>query len=260
MELESLTVQKLNIDEFFEGKHLTIICVGKRGSGKSVLTRDILYHLHKGGRQRVVVFSQTEESNGFFCQFVPKIFVYNGLNLQRLTEIWENQKKLVKKQKVGLLSADLDLSLVIVLDDVAFDRKVLNSGCLKEIALNGRHSKVTIIITLQYIIQLEPVIRSNIDVGFFLNESIPKNRQRIFECFGGPLPSFRVFEKIFLKTTSNHESFCFLNCISSSDPSKIIKFYKANIDLDFRFGSPEMWRFNNRYAMSDAEEYKRDII
>ena len=55
----------------------TIIFVGKRGSGKSVLMKDIIGHL----KQHVdfgVAMSPTEESAAFFRSILPPTSVYEG--------------------------------------------------------------------------------------------------------------------------------------------------------------------------------------
>ena len=78
------------------------IVVGKKHTGKSTLIHDVLFYLSKTGVPRVCVFSGTEESNGFYKQFIPGTFIFDDKDVEnRLEVIVENQKKLAMKKQLG---------------------------------------------------------------------------------------------------------------------------------------------------------------
>lgn len=72
--------QDLNIRKFDPGtmkEWRTIIFVGKRGSGKSVLMKDIIGHL-KDKVDFGIAMTPTEESAAFFRSILPPTSVYEG--------------------------------------------------------------------------------------------------------------------------------------------------------------------------------------
>jgi Poxvirus A32 protein len=233
-----------------------IAVVGMRGTGKSVLLKDMMYHLNLAKVPRCVVFSATEGANGFFASFVPGVFIHT-LELDTLTRIWEAQKELKLKQTAGGLDPKTDLRLLIVLDDAAFNRKVMQSNVLKEVYLNGRHYDVTLIVTLQYLIDLNVSMRSNVDVYLFLKELNKNNRERIYKEACGFLPNLKVFEQLFNDATSDYEAFVVNSRCTSSNPEDIVHHYKADATLNYKFGPPCLWRYHHNVFESPQEKYKR---
>ncbi|CAM9865830.1 unnamed protein product [Chrysoparadoxa australica] len=231
--------------------HFTGIFCGRRGSGKSTLMKDILHHLHQEGVPRVAIFSATEEANSFYSDFVPPLFVHKGLDIKRLERIVEHQKELKVRQQAGDIPAEQNISLVILLDDVAFDKKTLNSPVIRELFYNGRHHKITLLLTLQYLMDLNIGLRGNVDVAFFLKDNTKSNRARIHECFCGFIEKFTNFQAIFEACTSNFESLVVDSTANDVDISKNMFFYKADPDAAFRFGDPKLWEFN-RLHYEDA--------
>ena len=60
-----------------------ILVIGKPGTGKSTLIASILYakkHIFPIG----MVFSGTEDSNGFFKKILPSTFIYNEYNPEKI--------------------------------------------------------------------------------------------------------------------------------------------------------------------------------
>ena len=73
------------------------ICVfiGRRGTGKSQLVTDILYHQRK--IPMGVVMSGTEESNEHYKTYVPDSFIYGQYEPQVVKNIITHQQKMLKK-------------------------------------------------------------------------------------------------------------------------------------------------------------------
>jgi len=53
--------------------------------------------------------------------------------------------------------------ILLILDDCCSDTKFHTSKTLKQLATRGRHIKIAVMITCQYIYQIPPVIRNNCD-------------------------------------------------------------------------------------------------
>jgi Poxvirus A32 protein len=248
-----ISVKKFDMEKLTK-KHFTMVLTGKRGSGKSYLTKDIMFHLHKANFPRCVVFSQTEAANGFFGDFVPGLFIHSPLDLNVLANILKQQKELILKHKLGQLPANQDTRLLIVLDDCAYDKRILGSPTIREVFMNGRHYHLSLIVTLQYLVDLQPSLRANVDVAFFLKENIRCNKERIYKHFAGFYPDFRVFEAVFDACTANFEAFCIDNTISSTNNEEIASYYKAS-HREFKFGHPKLWKFHDRFFLSEEEEF-----
>ena len=79
------------------GDNRVLVFIGKRGTGKTTLVTDILYH--KKHIPVGIVMSGTEEGNSYYQQFVPDLFVYNEYNPEVVDTVINRQKGPVKKNK-----------------------------------------------------------------------------------------------------------------------------------------------------------------
>ena len=109
--------------------------------------------------------------------------------------------------------------------------------------------------TLQYVLDLEVSMRSNADIGVFLNDTNQKNRERIYNNFCGCFDSYNTFNKTFSSCTENNEAFCVNRKAKSNEVSDCINYYKARIDLDFKFGAPETWLYHEKRFLSEEDQY-----
>ena len=240
------------------GKCPTIAVFGARGSGKSVLIKDILYHYHLASVPRVCVFSATEGLNSYFAQFVPGMYIHSPVSVAGVTRVFEEQKNLVKKQQLGLIDKDVDLRLIIVLDDLAYSKQMLKSEVLAELALNGRHSLCILVISIQYLMSLPIQCRSNIDFAFISADDNLDNVKRIANQFASGY-DFTIFKKVFAACTKNYETFVLPHKKDHDEPEKNSFFYKAQFDLKFKFGSPEAWDFHDEKFISELDEFKAKL-
>lgn len=254
MSVTEVTISQINWGPLL-AKHPTIIICGARGSGKSVMVKDIMFEAHQIGVPRCVVFSQTENANSHFASFVPGICVHCPITVEAVANVWTSQKELAIKKRVGQIPSTTDISLIMVMDDAAFNKKLIASPGMREIFLNGRHSSITLIMTLQYVMDLPVSMRSNADIGVFLNDTNQKNRERIFNNFCGCFSDFYTFNRTFSDCTENNEAFCVNRKAKSNAISDCINYYKARNDLDYKFGAPETWKYHDKRFLSEEEDY-----
>lgn len=250
-----INITKFDVKHISQGPVCIALCA-KRGGGKSFLIRDILFHLNNTGVPRVCIFSGTESANNFFGTFVPQIFTHSS-DEGVLASVWENQKRLNIQRAAGQLPASTDIRLAIVLDDCAYCKPMMKSNALREIFFNGRHYGVTLIITLQYLMDLSVAMRSNVDVYFFLKENTLSNRNRIYAQCCGFIPTFQMFQDIFQACTENFDAFVVNNRSRSSDPSQICSYYGADPTIDFRFGRASLWKFHEQHFESAVDKHLR---
>ena len=84
-----LRLKRFNIKDMVE--HATIAMIAKRASGKSYLTREILYH--KRDLPSAVVISRTEKLYKFYGEFIPDSYIFDNFDTEILTRIYSRQAK-----------------------------------------------------------------------------------------------------------------------------------------------------------------------
>jgi predicted ATPase len=62
-----------------------MLFVGKRGSGKTTLVEDMLYHMK--GIRAFMCMSGTEEGNGFYSKHIHPLCIHNSFNESALADL-----------------------------------------------------------------------------------------------------------------------------------------------------------------------------
>lgn len=224
-----------------------VLIIGKRRSGKSWVARDILYH-----KQHLPVgmaMSGTEEGNGFYKTIIPDSFVYNSYRPEHLNALLDRQRRMVRN-KAPFPNA------FVLLDDLAFDKKIFSGETpLREIFMNGRHWKLFTTMTLQYLMDMPPSLRQNIDYVILLKDNVPKNLKKLHENFFGIIESYHQFTDIMRQCTENYGALVLDNTSNSNDIDQNIYYYKAK-HRDFKMGAARFWqahteRYDKKYMFND---------
>lgn len=244
---QQLVLRKFNLDSLGDRRFLLVI--GKRATGKSCLIADILYHI----RKKIpigIVCSGSEEANGFYQKFVPPIFTYNELDFDAIERLIARQKAAAKQNKLK--------PAFIVIDDLAFDKKIFNTKVMRYIAMNGRHLALFCVLSVQYALDLPPAMRSNVDFVFILRENIRSNRARLYQQFAGMFPNYDTFAEVLDATTQNYECLVVDNVHPSCDPAQVCSWYKAKIRQGFRLCAPSVWDYSRRHYNPRHDDHAVD--
>ena len=143
-----MTLQLKKFDPSRMADDKVCVFIGKRGTGKSTLVTDILWH--KKNIPAGIAMSGTEEGNGYYKQFIPDLFVYGDYNKDALEKIIERQKKLLALGKCN--------PVFILMDDCMYDRSFMRDVCIRQLFMNGRHWKIFFMMTTQYCMDMTPMI------------------------------------------------------------------------------------------------------
>ena len=219
-----------------------IVLIGKRNTGKSFLTKDLLYY-----KQQIpvgTVISATEEVNGFYKEMVPPVFIHGEYNEDIVQKVIQRQEKLIYKQKTSGKNSNIDT--FVIFDDCLYDSSWTKSKYVRSLFMNGRHYKIMFIITMQYSMGIPPNLRTNIDYVFILRENIVQNRRRLYECFAGMFPTFEAFCSVMDQTTNNFECLVIDNTSKSNKLEDICFWYKADSHEPFRLCSDAAWKFSEK--------------
>jgi hypothetical protein len=208
------------------GDDTVAIILGKRGTGKSFLCKDLLYH-HQDIPTSTVI-SATESTIPFYGNMaVPPSSLHDEYSEEIIQKVVTRQKEAVV-QHAKDPGVELDPRGVLVLDDCLYDTSWTKSNNVLSIFMNGRCFKMMFIITMQYVLSIPPIFRTNIDYVFILRENIVANRQRIYENYAGMFPSFEVFCQVMDQSTTNDfECLVFSQNAKSSKLEDQVFWYKA---------------------------------
>lgn len=110
------------------------LILGRRRSGKTVLTEYLIKELYNAGRVNFCfLFSKTDA--GF--DFIPREDRFKDLEM--LGTIVDNYKMMNQYNDCCPKNKQIKLNTVIVIDDMAQDLKDKNNKILVDLAINGRH-------------------------------------------------------------------------------------------------------------------------
>lgn len=232
------------------------VVIGKKNTGKSTLIQDILFYLSRTGIPRACVFSGTEESNGFYKQFIPGTFIFDDQDVENsLKAIVANQKKLTMQKRLGEVDKNLDTRIVIVLDDIGYKKDILKSEIIRQIFMNGRHHNIILIVACQYCMDLTPDLRTNADYVYILKQNAGSAKKSLYDNFFGAFEKPKDFRTVLDACTQNYQCLVLDNTIPTTHIPDICFWYKARFGRRFRLGCPELWAFHNRWFVSETERY-----
>lgn len=214
-----------------------IVIIGKPGTGKTTLVSDLLYH-----KKDIIpcgqVYSGTEDSNGYYKEIFPSTFIFNKYDEDDI-------KNFIRRQKVVHSNGTKVPWGLLLLDDCTDNPKILQSNLFQNIFKNGRHWKMLFILSLQYCMDIKPVIRTNIDGVFILRESNLRNRRALWENYGSCIPSFNMFQELMDQLTTDFSAIYIHNRTQSNKIEDCVFWYKAKPHDKFKFGSKQFQSYHN---------------
>ena len=155
----TLKLSKFDISRITDDS--VIVLIGKRNTGKSYLTKHILYH--NRGIPVGTVISGTEGANQFYSKMVPPVFIHEEYTAPVVANVLKRQKLIIKKQHQGHKS---DGRAFLILDDCLYDNSWQKDKNIRSCFMNGRHYKLMFILTMQFALGIPPNLRTNIDYVF----------------------------------------------------------------------------------------------
>lgn len=227
-----------------------IVMIAKRGSGKSFICRDIIYHYRKipGG----VVISPTDKMSAFYSWFFPELYIHYEITEELLKNILRRQVLMRQKHDVKKkLGRKVDPSSILIMDDCLSKKKTwARLQSITEILMNGRHYKLTYLLTMQSPMGLEPDLRLNFDYVFLLKDDSFTNKKKLYENYASIFPNIHIFTKAFESCTSDYRAMVVDNRKPADKISDKIYWFKAQ-DRTFTFGSKRFKEIHQKYFDPD---------
>ena len=226
--------------------HPSIVMIAKRGSGKSFITRDIIYHYRNipGG----AVIAPTDRMNSFYKYFFPDLFIHYDIKEEVLAKILRRQALIVEKSKQKEKEHKwVDPSSILIMDDcLARKKSWAKDQNITEILMNGRHYRLTYVLTMQTPLGITPDLRLNFDYVFLLKDDSTINKKKLWDNYASMFPTLSVFEKVFSKCTEDYKSMVIDNRKPADDISEKVFWFKAQ-ERKFRFGSRTFKDLHKRF-------------
>lgn len=195
------------------------------------------------------IMSGTEDSNYFYRKIFPSLFVHNFYDEEQV-------EKFVKRQKIAKKHLENPWA-VLLLDDCTDKPALFKKPLQQNLYKNGRHYKMLYILSLQYCMDVLPVIRTNVDGVFIMRETNLKNRHALYENYAGVIPDFNLFCDIMDQITNDFTALYIHNATTTNNWKECVFWYKAEqIDVkypNFKFGCPDFWKFSE-------ERFDKDYI
>ena len=235
-----------------------VLCVGKRGTGKTTLTADVLFHLRKKF-DAGIAFSATEESNGYWSRHICDTLIHQDFN----SKIYEN---FINEQRRINSKSETPINSFALLEDCMYNKILKTDKSVRGSFFNGRHWNIFLIITMQYVLDLPPELRSNVDYVFILRNNMVADREKIWKGFCGFIPNFNMFQQIMNKCTQGYECLVVNNTSRSNEIDDCIFWYEAKVRDSFRIGKSQMWFYHYRMKKTNDEErddeddYYEDLV
>jgi ABC-type dipeptide/oligopeptide/nickel transport system ATPase component len=246
---KEIRVSEFPLDEIKSesGNDSKIVIIGKPGSGKSVLIRDIVRtfaHKFPTG----IVFSGSEDNNGFYGEMFDNLFIYSEYNEDVMRNIYLRQKRAQKDCS--------NPKLMLIIDDCSDDPKFFRRPLFQKFFKLGRHWDVMLVLCLHYAHDIPSTLKGLSDYVFMFREPNAENRKKLYRNYATIAGSPQDFEDIMDQITGDYTSLVINNRIQTNNNTDCIFYYKARIHKDFRFGCAEAKAWNStRYEPN----YKENI-
>ena len=241
MATKAIRVRKFDPSTIKESRIIFII--GKRHTGKSVLMKDLLYHMPRP--DYVLAMAPTEDTLKMFRTFLPQCCIFDHFSQEKLERTVTLQRELVSRGKKR--------NVLILLDDCLYQKGVLKSNAMRSIFFNGRHDNISLICAAQYMMEVDVSLRTNIDYLFTMRENILTNRQKLFKYYFGQFARFDEFDKVMTQCTQDYRSLVLDGTVSTTDtPTDCVMWYRASYNLpDFRMCRSVYWAWSRKYGLSE---------
>lgn len=256
---QTLKLEEFNVDTLIKDDegvyiHPRIVMIAPSGSGKSWIVRNILYEMKDIPCGTVI--APTDKMNKFFDDFLPSVFIHHEFKPEIIPHILGRQKKILNKneQREKKNKSSIDPRTFLVMDDcMAAKHLWLKDPNILEIMNQGRHFKLTFILTMQYCLGIQPELRTQFNFIFLLGEDNAASRKKLWEHWAGVFPKFDLFEQVFLQVTANYGCMVISNRIKTTDLTKKVFWYKAKKVPNFKIGSPSFLKFHDERYNPDYQ-------
>jgi len=236
-------------------RHNSVIYnIGRRGSGKSHLMKHILFQLRNDIDYAIGFAGTLSAENDMKAAGICEANIFAGFDI----EILQGVVDLCKYWK----AAKIERNVLIVCDDLMFDKKTMKHELFRLICMNGRHHNITFVNCIQYVMDLGADLRSQVDFVFAFFDPNEGTREKLRREFFGVFPNMRAFTKVTDKCISKQFECLVLDAKGvdgrQTSATDTVNWFKAPDAVPvFRVGRSSIWKLHKRYRISSDERLRR---
>lgn len=230
-------VNQMAYNQFMPG--YTIVCYGKRRSGKTVFVRNLCQRQRQHYKD-VIVFTKTKSSCEYH-KFLPNAVIIEGLDEDLLFDILADQKEKNRKSSLGEEMGNY--KVLVILDD-CMSENLRYKHSLDDVFFEGRHSDVSIIVCLQDIKGVLPGVANNIDMAVVFKLEDKRTFDTIRERFCAFLGKDQLWQLLNSDTfNQKHHFYCFDRAHIYNSIDHRVSYGCVDMDKeeDFVMGDRALW-------------------
>jgi GTPase SAR1 family protein len=187
----------------------SIVMIGRRGCGKSWMTRSIMYELYNNNQiDEFIVIAPSDKMRNFYAEFLPTVhYEYKSEIIQEILQVQKKRFETYRSDQSKVKK------VMVIFDDVFWQKgSLMKDSNLQELLFNNRQYKISYVLSMQFSIGIRPELRSNFDYIFlFMDDSI-SNIKRLYDHYTGTLAgTFDIFRQTFQNLTMNYGSMVIIN-------------------------------------------------
>ena len=206
-----------------------IVFIGKTNTGKSTLVLDYLYY-HRS-IPIVSVISPTDIYNRTFSPHIPSMLIHDKYTPELIESIVKRQQTITQRVNEDPEYKEIDPRAICILDDcLAESKEWINDQNIRWIFYNGRHVKLTFILTMQFSIGIPPALRSNLQYIFLCRDNRIIEQKKLYANYGSIFKSFDLFKQVHDKYTENYGCLVINLESTSINLNECVYWYKAKTE------------------------------
>lgn len=219
------------------------VIVGRRARGSTTLLKQLCAE----SKADVVLGFSAIGSAGDYG--LPEAMLYNTLNWEAVECLMDIQSQCIKK---GLR----ETSALVFFEEMEYTRDFYKNETFRRLMMNGRCLRISVIVTTQYLLDIPPPVRGNVDNWFLAGDNIVSNRQRLWKKAAGQFRTFKAFEAVFDGLTQDYGFLVSLQNVNSEKLVDTVRWFRADrafVDrMPVRLCSPAFWKLTDELANKPA--------
>ena len=237
-----MTIILRKFDMNYIGYSSFILMLGISNTGKSTITKDILYYYKDIPIGAVI----SKSKNKNIYKYIPPIFIHDNYNQKFIKNII-NKKQLLNNEYLNY-----DNRSFLIFDQCLNEKILKKDKNFKKISKSYEELNLLYIIELNYIEHITEYLKYKVDYFFILKENLQINRKNIYDIFKKYLDiEFSLFCKFLDDYTHNyHFLILYLKSNSKYIEDKLF-WYKSDIHNTFKICCDDAWNYNDENLIKE---------
>lgn len=237
------------------GDNRVCLFIGKRGSGKSTGMRALMYY--KRNIPSGICMSETEESNKFWQQSIPETYIYTQYDTDATMSLINEQRR----QHKHIADKSLHKPVFWIAEDVMGSEELSKCKQARRVFTNGRQWGIFAILAMQYIKDLPPKFRGQVDYVFAYRVLSLEDREKLYkDFFSSAFDTYADFHQVLKQCTSDYNCLVLDATKPTNKLEEMVYWWKAPEVPDFKAGSREYWEFHLMNFRNDDSDGEDDVV